>query len=387
MAEPLKNSFGIPVVREIATMIDDAASRASVPFDPDAFTEAAGAGFDDLELTPRARQVAAVMADHLPADRAVALAVLEDSFGPPLAETGEEGMAPFRYLPFVFFVADHGHDHLEAALAFQKAVTTRFTAEFSIRSYLEGPHRDATLARLRRWAGDPDEHVRRLVSEGSRPRLPWAPRLRSFIEDPAPVLALLEELRHDPSEYVRRSVANNLNDIAKDHPDTVVAVAQRWWSDIDHRAARAGDQQALRERWMIRHALRTLIKQGDADALAVLGFHAASPIAIATAEVAPSELVIGEAVDIRVTLHNPSDQPGAGLLDLRLHFVKADGRTSPKVFKGAEVELDPGEERTVRKRVRLNQQSTRTHYPGTHQIDALLNGVATEIGAFELRQP
>jgi 3-methyladenine DNA glycosylase AlkC len=368
MAEPLKNQFGPDVPVRIADML----SAVDPSFDRDAFVARCLDGFEDLELTPRARHISDALAEFLPADRGRALQQIIDSLdqGEPAGElTGMEG---FRYLPYVYFVAGHGLDHFETAMTAQYELTKRFTAEFSIRAYLEH-HPQATLHRLHDWALDPDVHVRRLVSEGTRPRLPWAPRLPAFQADPTPVIELLELLKDDPEEYVRRSVANNLNDIAKDHPDIAVDVSRRWWSD--------GDKA---RRKVVRHGLRTLIKQGDPAALEILGYVADSPLQVGPVVLDPVSVAIGGKVRIEIPLANPSDLPAGGLVDLRVHFVKANGSTSPKVFKGAEVVVEPGDTATVRKTVSIAQHSTRTHYPGPHRVEVLLNGVTHEAGAFDV---
>ena len=160
----------------------------------------------------------------------------------------------------------------------QHELTQRFTAEFSIRPFIER-HPEATLARLAQWTQDPSPHVRRLVSEGTRPRLPWASRLRDFQRDPAPVLALLERLKDDPELYVRRSVANNLNDIGKDHPDLLADVARRWLQNA-----------SPERRWIVRHALRSAIKRAEPGALSALGYGAAPTLAIERVRIEPKRL-------------------------------------------------------------------------------------------------
>jgi 3-methyladenine DNA glycosylase AlkC len=378
VAEPLKHQFGHAVVIEIADMLDAAGERAGV--DRAGFVADCLDGFDDLELTARAQHIADAMAQHLPADRELAMRILIDSLGPELDGSDAFGMGPFRYLPHVKFVAEHGQGHFGTAMQLQYELTKRFTAEFSIRHYLVGEHRDATLRRLREWTLDPNDHVRRLVSEGTRPRLPWAGRLQEFVRDPGPVIELLELLRHDRSEYVRRSVANNLNDIAKDHPTLVTELCARWWDSCD-------PDQIGEERRMIRHALRTLVRQGDPDALDVLGFGSSSPARVRSATIEPTSVAIGGKVHIEVMIEHPEgsgvDVAGA-LVDLSVHFVKANGSTSAKVFKGAELQLARGRIAPVRKTISLQQRSTRTHHPGKHRVDALVNGVAVEIGAFDL---
>jgi 3-methyladenine DNA glycosylase AlkC len=365
MAEPLKNSFG----RDVPVAIADMVSSADSGFDATRFISLALDGFDDLELTPRAHQISDALAETLPADRKQAITIITRSLGPEIEDAELTGMDSFRYLPFVFFVAEHGLDHFEAAMTAQYELTKRFTAEFSIRAFIDR-YPDQTLDRLRKWTSDGNVHVRRLVSEGTRPRLPWAPRLRRFQLDPAPVIQLLDLLKDDGEEYVRRSVANNLNDISKDHPNLAVATAARWWNDD------------LNTRRMVRHGLRTLIKAGDPGALAVLGFMADSPVTLHTLTVDPAQIEIGGAVRIVATLENPSADQAEVLIDLVVHFVKANGSTSAKVFKGAERSIAPGDTTPVAKKVSVAQHSTRTHYPGVHRVDVQINGTTHVGGEF-----
>ncbi len=373
MAEPLKNSFGPDVPVWIADMIAIVYSD----FDRASFLEVTLDGFEDLELTSRARHISAALAEHLPGDRERAIEILIDSLdheveGVGSGSVGLAGMESFRYLPFVFFVADYGLDCFETSTRAQYELTQRFTAEFSVRAYLDR-YPERTLRRLGEWAVDPNVHVRRLVSEGTRPRLPWAPRLRRFQEEPAPVLDLLERLKDDPEEYVRRSVANNLNDISKDHPARVVEVARRWWKDG------SADRKRL-----VRHALRTLVKAGDERALTVLGYAPDTAASIRTVACSPETVEIGGKVRIEVEVENLSDEEVPVLIDLRVHFVKANGSTSPKVFKGAMLTLEPGGATTVRKTISLAQHSTRKHYPGPHRFEVMINGSTHPGAGFEL---
>jgi 3-methyladenine DNA glycosylase AlkC len=282
-------------------------------------------------------------------------------------------MDGFLFLPHTEFVAAYGLDHFEDAMRAQHALTQRFSAEFSIRPFLER-HPQATLQRLAEWAEDPNEHVRRLVSEGTRPRLPWGMRLRAFQHDPRPTLALLEKLKDDPSLYVRRSVANHLNDIGKDHPDLLNETAARWMQD-------AGEARA----WIVRHALRSSIKRGDPKALALLGYGAAAKIRLDNIRIRPKRAVIGDKVVVAFDIVSTARRRQPLLIDFRVHYVKANGKTSPKVFKGRKIDLAPGDTCPCTHTIALIQRTTRTHYPGTHRIDALVNGAAHPLGAFELR--
>lgn len=250
---PLKSLLDRTLVRLIGESL-----VAAVPgFADDAFARQATTGLGTLELMPRARHIAAAMAAHLPADPAAASRSLVASLGPELTANAGMGLKPFFYLPHTAFIARHLLGDWEAGMQANRAITTRFTAEFSIRPYLERePER--TLARLAEWTADPNPHIRRLVSEGTRPRLPWAGRLAAFVRDPTPVLPLLDALVDDPELYVRRSVANHVGDIAKDHPRLAFEICRRWL-----------EQPTPQRLHVVRHAVRHPARQGIKAAVAL----------------------------------------------------------------------------------------------------------------------
>jgi 3-methyladenine DNA glycosylase AlkC len=276
------------------------------------------------------------------------------------------------YLPHTVFVAQYGLAHFEESMRAQHALTQRFTAEFSIRPFLE-QHPQATLRQLTAWAADPNPHVRRLVSEGTRPRLPWAPRLRQFQADPAPVLALLELLKDDPALYVRRSVANNLNDIGKDHPAVLASTARAWLKNAP--AGRA---------WIVGHALRSAVKRGESAALQVLGFGEKAQVAVGHIHINPARAVMGGSVRIGFELTSTHKHEQGVLVDLAVHYVKSSGQARAKVFKLKTLALAPGQTAALAKTLSLAEMSTRKHYPGVHRVDVILNGEAHRLGAFEL---
>jgi 3-methyladenine DNA glycosylase AlkC len=363
VAEPLKTFFDEALVRSLAEDLARAGLRT------DGFVAEATAGLDALELTPRAHHIAEAVRRRLPADPAAALRALVSTFG-PLHATDEllgVGMAPFRYLPAVLLIGDLGVAAPAEGLWACREVTRRFTAEFCVRPILEA-HPEATWAAIDGWVVDPDPHVRRLVSEGLRPRLPWAPRLRALQRDPTPALARLERLVDDPAELVRRSVANHLGDVAKDHPDLAVDTARRWLA-----------ADARRER-LVRHGLRHLVKQGHAGALAVLG-HAGAAVRV-EAFVAPARVALGDTVRYTFDLVSTGAAPQSLRVDAVVTFPKARGRTSTKVFTLGTVTLRPGERRAFQGLVRLHAMTTRTHHPGTHAIAVQVNGDRHPGGAF-----
>jgi 3-methyladenine DNA glycosylase AlkC len=369
MAEPLKNQFGTDVPGIIASMI-----RAVHPaFPTTAFIKDCLDGYAQRELLPRGRHVADMMNRHLPARFPDAVDILLASAEQPVTRQVAPGMAGFLFMPHLYFVAQYGLAHFEPSMRAQHALTQRFTAEFSIRPFLQHHPRE-TLRRLSQWTQDPSEHVRRLVSEGTRPRLPWAPRLPDFQADPQPVLQLLEALRDDPSLYVRRSVANNLNDIGKDHPDMLMDTARRWLLGAS----------AERE-WIVRHALRWAVKQGNPAALQTLGYGARARVTIESVQIMPAQPQRGGTVTIAFVLRNDDARAQDLLVDLQVHFVKASGNGMAKVFKLRSLQLEGHDAVRLRKTIALNDMSTRKHYPGRHRVDALVNGRALALGEFDLR--
>ena len=211
----------------------------------------------------------------------------------------------------------------------QYELTKRFSAKSSIRAYLV-KYPEETYERLVEWARDENVHVRRLVSEGSRPRLPWAPRLSAFVQDPQPVIALLELLKDDPERYVQRSVANNLNDIGKDHSEIAVGVCRRWSV-----GASPGWE------WIIKHALRSLVKKGHTGALELRRGRRKPEVAISKARLAPPDVEVGKKLRFAFDIASTGKAPQELLVDYAVHFVKANGATSPKVFKLRRIVLPP----------------------------------------------
>jgi 3-methyladenine DNA glycosylase AlkC len=366
MAEPLKNWFDASVVAGIAQDL----RRAGRPIGD--FEEQATDGLADLELLDRGRHVGRALRAVLPADGARALDAIVAILGPELGSddlAGEgHGMTVFRYLPHVVVIGELGPDHLEEGLRACYEVTKRFTAEWCVRPLVER-HEDRVLERLAAWVTDDNVHVRRLVSEGLRPRLPWARRLKVDVER---VLPLLTALRDDPAEYVRRSVANHLNDLAKDDPDRVVALATSWWVDGP------GPRRRL-----IRHALRHLVKRGHPGALAVLGFEPAA--ARVEAFEVPAVVALGDTVPYTFELVSGGDARQRLVVDVVVGFRKARGQLAPKVFKLATVELGPGERVRLGGKVHLRDLTTRRHYPGVHTVAVQVNGAVLPGGSFEVQ--
>ena len=372
MAEPFKNLIDAAAVQAIAHHLQ----RAWPAFDAPGFGALALQGLDALELKARVLQVARALVAHLPADADRACGMLEASLGPPGEgddlqglRTSAAGLAGWPVWPLTEAVALLAAASApERGLLALQAMTQRLTAEFAIRPFFV--HHPATTFRtVGTWLAHPSAHVRRLVSEGSRPRLPWGLRLQALVADPSPTLPWLQVLQDDPSAYVRRSVANHLNDIAKDHP----ALVADWLAT--HLPGASAERAAL-----LRHASRGLVKAGDAVVLAAWGLGAAFRGRVALA-VAPAALAMGDVLAITLDLQSTASTPQRLAIDYAVHHVKAGGHTTPKVFKGWVIELAPGAHRQLVKRHAIKVITTRRYHPGAHAVDVRINGqVLAEAG-------
>jgi 3-methyladenine DNA glycosylase AlkC len=372
MAEAFKHLIGPHTVREVGHHLH----RVWPTFAREAFEQQALDGLDTLAFKARAVHLGQALASHLPAnfEQAAALLVASLKTMPqalhhhdPDTELGQlqtdaSGVAGWALWAYGDFVAQHGQGHVPQALAALHAITQRFTAEFAIRPFLV-KHPEAVLTVLQQWQHDPSAHVRRLVSEGSRPRLPWGLRLQALVQDPSPTLPLLRTLQDDPSEYVRRSVANHLNDIAKDHP----AVLVQWLTE--HMPGAPVTRLRL-----LRHASRHLIKAGHPGVLQAWGL-GQSLQGHATLQAEHPQVQIGHKLALHIGLQATANAPAQSLeVDYRVHHIKADGSTSPKTFKGKRLTLHPGQTVQWHKLHSFVPVSTRVLRPGLHRIDLQVNG-------------
>lgn len=352
----LKDFINAELVEQIAGRI----VAVHPSFDAVGFVCAVAADLDALELKARHRLIAAELRNFLPPQYpealGILLAMLEVESG---NQPGQD--AGLRLMAIPAFVEIYGLDHPRESLDAMPAITRVSSCEFALRPLLVH-HADLTLKRLRAWTKHEDEHVRRLVSEGSRPRLPWAPPLRQFIADPAPTLSLLEALKDDASLYVRRSVANHLNDISKDHPELLLQRMQAW-------AVKANDERF----WLIKHALRTLVKRGDQRALAILGFGAAE-VELRGLKLEPAKLQFGNKLEFSFELLNRDDAQQNLMIDYVMHFRKANGKTAPKVFKLKQARLAVGEALSITKKLAIRPISTRRYYAGRQRLEIQVNG-------------
>jgi len=376
MPEPLKNSFNKQVITGMADHFKNQWSE----FNHQGFIQSATKNLNCLELKERSNQIMESMFEYLPDNFEQAGKIILNSLSP--AKEGdifgitvdEEGIAGWVIMPMTHYVGVHGLDHFDLSMNLFKEMTKRFTSEFGIRYFLLKKS-NKTLTTLKLWLNDDDKHVRRLISEGIRPRLPWAMQLPHFIQDPTPVIELLEYLKDDQDEYVRRSVANNLNDIAKDHPDVVSNIAEQWIQGA-----------SANRKKLIRHACRTLIKNKHTKTLNILGFKKPK-IKLSQFEIFNPIIKLGEQLEFSLELESSSSRDQALMIDFIIHHQKANGKITPKVFKWCEKKLAAEQPLCITKKHSIKKVTTRKYYPGLHKIEVVINGVSLGISEFQLQIP
>ena len=358
-------------VRYLAQLL----AAADTSFDKEAFVLEVMSRLLRLELKDRIRWIADVLSRSLPEDYSQAVGVIIGALPPPLdPHKTDDDFGDFIFAPFGEYIAMHGctRERLTVSLRALREITKRFSMEDAIRVFLR-TFPDETLGVMRSWAIDEHYHVRRLVSEGTRPLLPWSGRVPLVSADTIPLLTILHA---DSTRFVTRSVANHLNDIAKREPMVVIDTLRAW--------QKMGKQNQKELAWMTKHALRTLIKRGHGEALSLLGYasdaYQVDQFAVVTATVRS-----GEVLTFNTTLTAKAD--ANFLIDYLIHFVKKNDRTVPKVFKWKTVSLKRGESLQLRKNHRLKADATTfSLYPGEHKIELQINGVIAGVANFMLKR-
>jgi len=332
-------------------------------FERTRFIALAMENLDDLGIMQRMRQTATSLHATLPDDYGQALAVLYD-LAPRIGHT-------FVGISLSEYVALYGQNDFDRSMAALRHLTQFGSAEFAIRHFLL-TDLDRTLAVIRDWAEDDNEHVRRLASEGARPRLPWSFQLKELIADPSRAMPVLERLKADPSLYVRKSVANHLNDISKDHPAWLVNKLANW------------NQTVLETRWIVRQALRTLVKNGGQRALALIGSTGKAQARVESFTVTPDRVKFGDRITIAARLTSTSSEPQRLVVDYAVFYVKKGEKPSRKVFKLKELDLAPGAATDLTISQTIRDFTTRKHYPGWHRVELLVNGETMAESGFDL---
>ena len=324
--------------------------------------------FSQKELKDRMRHTAHVLHHFLPADFEEATDLLQQLINQLKQDKIGENSFPFMFLPE--YIEAYGLAHYTTSVKAIEQVTQFISCEFAVRPFLLN-YGDQMMDQLLKWSHHDNAHVRRLASEGSRSRLPWAMAVPALKKDPTATLAILENLKNDPSEWVRRSVANNLNDISKDHPAIALQVA-RTWKGI----SRETDA-------VIKHGCRTLLKQGHPDVLALYQLDSTS-VQLDDFAVLTPLVRIGDQLSFSFSLRNAAAKPQLVRLEYAIYFVRLNGKLSKKVFKISERSYAPNEQFRGSRQQKFVPITTRRHYPGTHRISLIVNGLEKVTADFEL---
>lgn len=371
--EPFKEVFHRQAIQCLGRVL----GRSDSAFDVKHFEALALKNLASLELKQRCDQIYRALCETLPQDFPRAAEVIHASLHPACDGNAqklgvtEEGVQGWMIMPLAEYAGRECGGHWSLGLELLMEMTMRFTSEFGIR-HLWRERPQEVMAVVATWTAHPNEHVRRLVSEGSRPRLPWGMQLPAFIADPQATLPLLEALRDDPSPYVRKSVANHLNDIARDHPQVALEVARHWHADAPQERQR-----------LLRHAMRNLLKQGHPQVLALYEL-AAPRLKQITLSLGADELAMGGSLPFSLHLQSSAKAPQSLRLDYVLHHQKANGRLTPKVFRWKDLTLAPGEVLRLEKTHSFRPITTRVYYPGLHRLEIKINGAIVAAADFTL---
>lgn len=317
----------------------------------------------ELELKQRIERVAVKLNEQLPNSFSKASAIVKKV-------APKAGM--FENWALTEWVARYGLEHFDESMDALEFLTKHGTAEFAVRPFIK-KYPDKMLEVLTRWAENNNEHIRRLAAEGSRPRGVWIGHLVSFIVNPKPVIQILNKLKTDSSKYVRIAVANSLNDISKDHPELVVATARKW------KKLKNPDTD-----WIIKHGCRSLIKQGVTEVFPLLGFTPNPKVEINNFKLSQKKLPIGDTILFSFNIQSQAKSAQKLAIDYRLHYMKKNGKTSPKLFKLREKNIESGQTLQISAKRSLADLSTRKHYAGEHQVELIVNGLQVAEASFEL---
>lgn len=357
--EPLKELFNKSYFLHLA----DEIKKAFKSFDSINFVKEVTQNLNSLSLNERMRNTSIVLKNYLPQDYKKAISILYKVI--PNTQRG------YTNLVFPDFVGLYGHDHFDISLEALKYFTQFGSSEFAIREFLKRDF-DKTIKVMNQWAKDKNHHVRRLASEGSRPRLPWSFKLDEVIKNPKSTQRILEALKTDEELYVKKSVANHLNDLSKDNTAHMLELIKAWDKNNTHTA------------WIMKHASRTLIKKGNAESLAIFEFEKDPKIQLANFKVIKPKLKLGQHLEFEFDLISEKRKDQKLVVDYILHYCKKGSELTKKVFKLKDLTLKPGQKITISKKQLLKDFSTRKHYTGTHFIEIQVNGKSYGKLAFKL---
>jgi len=358
MAEAWKDKLNRDTVGEFAQSIKSVYGV----FNIDEFMKSTMKDWDSLELMARGRRITENMQKFLPADYKEAISIMDKV----IAVCDD-----FFKMCFPTFVELYGTDEENwgISMAAMELYTQYSSSEFAVRPFIIN-HEERMMVQMYAWSKHENEHVRRLSSEGCRPALPWGVALAKYKKDPSPILPILEELKADSSEYVRKSVANNLNDISKTHPDLVAKLAKKWHGKHKHTD------------WIVKHGCRTLLKKGNRDVLAIFGLSNADAVNVSGFTLSDTAIPFGG--DITFSFEIEAKEDTKVRLEYGMDFMKANGKQNRKIFQISEIAMKVGQKKSYSKSHSLADVSVRKHYPGVHAVTLIVNGAERGTLEFEV---
>jgi 3-methyladenine DNA glycosylase AlkC len=361
MAEALKDIYNEEFIGRLAKAVQQVYNE----FDDVAFIQSVFTNdWPEKALKNRMRHITTCLHAFLPSDYEEAIIILKE-VAPELQNDSLAGII------FPDFVEVYGMNDWDVSLPALEWFTQYSTSEYAVRPFIQQePNR--MIAQMLQWSTHSNHHVRRLASEGIRPRLPWGIALKQFKQDPTPVIPIVENLKEDESLYVRKSVANNLNDISKDHPAVVLNLVKEWMGKHTHTD------------WILKHACRGLLKKGDSQALELFGFQRVDGIQVENFTIDKHALSIGEKLSFSFQLKGNEAQPVKIRVEYAIDFVKAKGNRTRRVFKITENTLSIGETLSYQKAHSFKDLTTRKHYKGMHTLSVLINGEVKQTIDFNL---
>jgi 3-methyladenine DNA glycosylase AlkC len=358
MATELKEMFNKAFYEHLAIQFN----KADAAFNTQQFVEAVTDRLESRSLNERLRFTTLTLRNHLPADFRKAVQLLNTVI--PNTAKG------YTSLIFPDYIGQYGIHDFETSMEALAYYTQFGSSEFAIREFLKHDF-DTTLEVMKVWAESPNHHIRRLASEGCRPRLPWAMAIPELKKNPEPILSLLNVLKSDSTEYVRRSVANNLNDIAKDNPHIVIEIASKWKGHSKETDA------------IIKHACRTLLKQGNIEILKHFGLDS-SKIEVTNFKINTPKVAIGNYLEFSFTIQNNDEKPQTIRLEYAVYYLRQNGQLSKKVFKISERVYESNQASDIQRKQSFKLITTRKFYAGQQKLSIIVNGEEKESITFEL---
>ena len=363
-----RNIFNRGLIIEIANKL----KNSFIDFEYQQFIIKCSSFKETSGLKERATIITNALVDFLPTDFRTSAHIIQSTFEP--VQNNHANWESFLYMPYAMYIERKGceKEHLELSYNLLKEITKRFTSEFAIRTFLVN-FPNSTLKVLHEWAYDQNPNVRRLASEGCRPRLPWAKEIKAFKKNPYPCIELLQILRNDDSKYVQKSVANHMNDISKDNPEIALKVLTQWKKENNPNT-----------NWIVKHALRNELKKGTLEALRIQGYSLLPQIKISTFLFNQKKVKIGDSLKFSFFITNSGENTEKLLINYICFFMKSNGNAAPKTFKIGVKKLKNGESIAIGKTHSFKPLSTRKLYNGKHKIALFVNGKIVGEKSFEL---